>query len=501
MWYHLVGVTYLVTVNLTLETAAKALQRQAFGRQSTSTDTTDHDILSVVNHQPNYIKKLYKEVVNANPSSAKIIHDYIIAEEAEVNIQESTKGDKIKKLCLLSRFFHHHKCFSEMAKSDLLAYLNSLRKSSDVDPTHRSIGTYNGRQMVFMKFFRWLYNSEEPDHRKRITPPCMIGVKILPRREKSPYRPEDIWTTEDHTIFLKYCPMARDRCWHSMVHDTSVRPHELLDLSIGDIKFKVSNNGIQFAVIHVRGKTKPRTLPLINSIPYVKEWLSVHPFGSNSDSKLIVSLGKRNYGQPLTRDGLLKHYQSYYRDVYFPKLVEDPKIPIKDKEAIRRILDKPWNLYIFRHSALTHKSQILKEATLRDHAGWTTNSKMPSVYLHYFGTESCNSLLETHGIITRDGKQASSLVSLYCPGCKEPNKPEAQFCKKCNLVLKYDVYSDLVQKEQQKDLELIRLSEKLEVVQEQQNQKFSEIMAMIRKNPKLSRLKHEVLMSRKPKKK
>jgi hypothetical protein len=181
------------------------------GKQSgTKSSRNLIDFEKLVRNQSNYIKKLYKEIVELNSTNAHIICDYIVTEEAETNIQESTKSDKIKKLCLLSRFFHHKICFSSMTKSDILCYLNSLRKSSEVDPTHRSIGTYNGRQMVFMKFFRWLYNPDEPDHRKQITPPCMVGVKCLPRRETSPYKPEDIWTANDHVIFLKYCHMARD---------------------------------------------------------------------------------------------------------------------------------------------------------------------------------------------------------------------------------------------------------------------------------------------------
>lgn len=420
------------------------------------------------------------EVVNASISNGNIIRDYIFSEEAEINIQESTKGDKIKKLCLLSRFFRHKKSFSEMTKSDILSYLNSLRKPVSADPAHRSIGTYNGRQKVLMKFFRWLYSPDEPDQRKRITPSCMVGVKSLPRREKSTYKPEDIWTAVDHAIFLKYCHMARDRCWHSMVHDTSARPHELLDLRIRDINFKISSSGIQYAVIHVHGKTTSRTLPLITSIPYVKEWLNGHPFASNPDSKLFVSLGTNNFGKPITRDGLLKHYQSHYRDVYFPKLMNDPLNPQKDREAIQRLLDKPWNLYVFRHSALTHKSQILKEATLRDHAGWSTNSKMPSVYLHYFGTESCNSLLETYGITNKEESQASShLMSIQCPGCREANKPTWSFCVKCKMVLKYDAFIETLEKEKQKESEIKDLKKKLDTVQREQSQKFSQILALI----------------------
>ena len=59
-----------------------------------------------------------------------------------------------------------------------------------------------------------------------------------------------------------------------MANDTSCRPHELLSLKVGDIKFKKSSTGIQYAEVHITdSKTKPRTLPLIFSVPYVKEWI------------------------------------------------------------------------------------------------------------------------------------------------------------------------------------------------------------------------------------
>jgi hypothetical protein len=173
--------------------------------------------------------------------------------------------------------------------------------------------------------------------------------------------------------------------------------------------------------------------------------------------------------------------------------MKDPIVPIKDKEAIRKLLDKPWNLYIFRHSALTHKSQILKEATLRDHAGWSTNSKMPSVYLHYFGTESCNSLLESSGIIKKECNQAIGLMPVQCPGCKEPNRAGSKFCNKCELVLTYDAYAETLSKERQKESELNQLKERLEAVQNEQTQKFDRIMEMIRYNPKLAQAKKSAL--------
>jgi integrase len=93
----------------------------------------------------------------------------------------------------------------------------------------------------------------------------MNGVKKLPRQEKSPYKPSQLWDAQEHAIFLKYCPSKRDRCYHAIANDMSARPHEILNLKIKDIVFNVTEDGIQYAeVLITGGKTKPRTIPLID---------------------------------------------------------------------------------------------------------------------------------------------------------------------------------------------------------------------------------------------
>ena len=72
-------------------------------------------------------------------------------------------------------------------------------------------------------------------------PQFMQGIKPFPRKEKSVYKPSDIWTDEDHILFLRYCPDKRDKCYHAMANDTSERPHKLLNLKIKDIIFKLSS--------------------------------------------------------------------------------------------------------------------------------------------------------------------------------------------------------------------------------------------------------------------
>ena len=78
---------------------------------------------------------------------------------------------------------------------------------------------------------------------------------------------------------MKYCPFKRDNCYHAIANDTSARPHELLNLRIKDIKFYLTEEGKQYAIVRITdGKTGPRTVPLFHSILYLKEWIQQeHP--------------------------------------------------------------------------------------------------------------------------------------------------------------------------------------------------------------------------------
>jgi integrase/recombinase XerD len=56
--------------------------------------------------------------------------------------------------------------------------------------------------------------------------------------------------------------------------DLSCRPHEILRLRIKDIFFKSTPDNNQYAEVLVNGKTGSRHIPLINSIPYLKDYRS-----------------------------------------------------------------------------------------------------------------------------------------------------------------------------------------------------------------------------------
>jgi len=72
-------------------------------------------------------------------------------------------------------------------------------------------------------------------------------------------------------------------------------------------------------------------------------------------------------GRQLTVNGLYNIYKDY-KDVFFPRILEDGTVTDEDKDKIKALLAKPFNPYIRRHNALTEKSVKLKFNTLTNTA-------------------------------------------------------------------------------------------------------------------------------------
>ncbi|MFL6326839.1 MAG: hypothetical protein ACJ71I_05115, partial [Nitrososphaeraceae archaeon] len=287
--------------------------------------------------------------------NALTICDYIIAMKREINPRLTYKRYTIQILSELSRTVGIEKKFIDMTRDDVLCYLDKCRKTEEEDPLHKWIGSYNTKLVILSRFFKWLYypNVENPKRRSELSvfekkPDCIRGIAKLKRKEVSCYKPSDLWTQEDDLLFLKWGHKQKRQVLSYDVPYTSCRPHELLTLKIKDIVFKsVDNYKYQYAQVVVNGKTGSRSIPLIQSLPYIKDWLANHPSRNNPNSPIFVSLDKHSMGRrQLTVGGLAEVYR-YYQKEFFPKLLEDPVVPNEDKENIKsNLLTKPFSPYV-----------------------------------------------------------------------------------------------------------------------------------------------------------
>ncbi|HET7345287.1 MAG TPA: hypothetical protein VFJ05_05395 [Nitrososphaeraceae archaeon] len=73
------------------------------------------------------------------------------------------------------------------------------------------------------------------------------------------------------------------------------------------------------------------------------------------------------------------------------------------------------------------------------------NSNMAQKYIHYFGNESSESLLEAYGIVTKNNVPIDTLNPKICPNCSEGNTQNAKFCVKCKMIMTYEGYQQALE--------------------------------------------------------
>lgn len=260
--------------------------------------------------------------------NVSVIIDYILTMKIEVNLSDHYRRDLIEVLSKFSRY-NNNKPFKDLTRNDVIAFLDTYRRTETQDPLHRWIGTYNIYRIHLLRFFKWLYYPDvEPG--KRPKPSVVENLPQLKRKEKSVYKPSDLWTQQDDLLFLKYCPSKRDKCYHAVSRDLSCRPHEIVKLKIRDVSFKTTGN-YQYAEVVVNGKTGSRPIPLIDSIPYLKDYLDhEHPQPTNTSSPLISGTF-RGLGRHIKAARICTIYHDYKKQI-FPKLLESPNVLPEDKQ-------------------------------------------------------------------------------------------------------------------------------------------------------------------------
>jgi integrase len=288
-------------------------------------------------------------------------------------------------------------------------------------------------------------------HSIRPIPAVIQNIPKLKRKEESIYKPTDHWTPEEDFIFYKYCPSVRDKCWHAVSRDTGCRPHELLRLKIKDVVVQQLENGYQIARISVNGKTGQRSVRLNNAYSRLKEWLSNghHPYPSNPNAPFFCGVGKKSIGRRIRPNAVYAMY-AHYKQVVFPKVLEDPLVPEEDKRKIRDMLKKPWNPYARRHTSATEISKVIKDPILiNNYFGWSQTGKTRLKYQDYFADDTIDAMLTVMDGLPLPSqseqnkkKNKDLLKPKQCPNCTETNTPESKFCVRCKFVLSFDLYNE-----------------------------------------------------------
>jgi len=407
-------------------------------------------------------RSCYKKLLRLSNGNGVIIADYLIKYklEATEGVEDSTRITVCNNLGLFARKVN--KPFKKVTREDVLLFLNGLKKAKAKDPRQKWRGTYKLYSFCIVQFFKWLYYPDDPPKRRK-TPDVVVELPKPPKHKPTErtYETTDMWSQKEHEIFLKYCPDLRISCYHAIACFTGARPHEILGLRIGDLKWLPNGEGVVFKVT---GKTGSRPLKIM--LPYymdfVKRWIERHPRGKVPSSYLIYS--KKT-------DGMLSPrslWTIYTRELkpYFTELVEKA-IGQEDRIRLAQLLSKTWTPYVTE----CIKKKRLVGKLLNKWFGWTPNSKMASVYENLSEDDAAEALAEYYGLGPKVEQQETIPQLRQCPNvtCKHMNNPDAPFCAnpKCRVPLTVAGYMENRYQEEEQKAELQILKDQMSALVKQ----------------------------------
>jgi integrase len=363
--------------------------------------------------------------------TAQLIKQYANVMTAQ-SMAKATIHKHLQTVLNLSRYLG--KSWNEVTKEDIDALVAKIVQT--YSDNGQETNTTHDHKKILKIFFRWFkLGSRSKDEVG--DPPETKHVKI--KRVKDNIVREDLITEEDRIKLLQACgENARDRAFIDCHLEAGTRPGEILNLQISHVKFDKFG-----AVLHVDGKTEPRTVRLIKSTPSLATWLSIHPFKDSPDAPLWISTRKNYFGE----------YLSY------PSARLMVKRRCKQAKISKRVI-----LNLFRHSEATETAKFMTEAQMKKRHGWTADSKMPARYVHLVNADVDDAIFEHHGIKT--GEETIQKLPKQCAICDSINAHDSKNCFKCGKAL--DIRTAIEQEEKEaekKDEELRQIRSQLEEMQ------------------------------------
>ena len=289
--------------------------------------------------------------------------------------------------------------FTDLTKADVKDLVEWLQSRDTAE------STVEGYKKIIRFFWKWLYDHEAIEWDDRNDYPVIVDWISPNYHASNNTLPKDLLTKEevDEQIEAAYNP--RDKAFIALLYETGARIGELIDLTVGDIEDREHGRKIV-----IDGKTGPRRLPLNESVPYLNNWLNVHPTG-NKEDPLWCQLRSP---EPLSYE--------YIRQ------------KILQKCGDRVGIEKPVNPHHYRHSRATELANVFTEAQLCEWFGWVQGSDIPAKYVHTSGRDIDQAYDELHGKADTSGTTAESSTR-ECPRCDEINRKNAKWCDQCGMDL------------------------------------------------------------------
>jgi len=363
-----------------------------------------------------------KEISEENKKNAIDFKDYLLSENIGLPKIERYLADLMK----LSKMLN--KPFFEATEIDIRKVVGELNQTALADETKKTF------KIMLRRFYRFLRGVTK----KGTYPSEVEWISIaIPNNHKK--LPEELLTEGEILGIIQNCRTLRDKALIATLAESGCRVSEIGNLQIKHVSFEEYG-----ARLTVQGKTGMRKILVINSSPYLQEWINQHPLNENPEAFLWHGQRAEAIGYTRIMDIL--------------------------KNASRRAgIKKRVYLHLLRHSRATLLANKMSDSALKHYLGWTQSSKMAGIYIHMSGKETDETILEINGIHVNKEKKESLMKPKKCSKCRTINEATNRFCKLCGLpldqkeadrILKADVersQADEIMNQLTKDPEILEL--------------------------------------------
>lgn len=329
-----------------------------------------------------------KEITDDNKKIAIEFKDYLLSEGIGFAKIERYLGDLLKFSKMLS------KPFSDATEGDIRKVIGELNQNNLSEETKKT----------FKIMLRKLYRFIRGIIKKGAYPPEVEWISItIPNNHKK--LPEELLTEEEILKIIQNCETLRDKALVATLAESGCRVSEIGNMKIKHVSFEEYG-----ARLTVNGKTGMRKILIINSAPYLQEWVNQHPH--NEDPNAYLWCGQHTEAISYTRiTAILKN-------------------AAKNAGIKKRVY-----LHLLRHSRATLLANKMSDSALKHYLGWTQSSKMAGIYIHMSGKDTDETILELNGIMVPKENKKSLMKPKKCLKCKTVNEVTNRFCKICGLPL------------------------------------------------------------------
>ena len=305
-------------------------------------------------------------------------------------------------LAKIERYLCDSKKYAQMLRKNLdKASKEDIRRViAELEQSVLYAETKKGFKIMLRKFYRFIEGIEE----KGVYPERVRWISIsIPNNHKK--MPEELLTEEEMARMIQKCETLRDKALVATLAASGCRIGEVGTLQIKCVSFEEYG-----ARLTVKGKTGMRKILVINSAPYLQQWINQHPYNDNPESYLWIS----NDNKPLC----------------YTRLVAIIKKAARDAGVTKRVYS-----HLFRHSRATILAANMSDASMKHYLGWTQGSKMAAVYIHMSGRETDEAILRLNGVEIKSEKTKSAMQPKKCQRCNTVNEVTNIYCRMCGFIL------------------------------------------------------------------